>query len=658
MNPSVFGCTAPDRLPISDLVAFGLVPHEVKVFGDLLRAASDQPAEPLALSALATQAVRTGLLADTAQRWLVLAGTTTGKSTLASLLFLHACHSGRRAVLLRHGRRERQQTRGALQAIVSRDEAKATITSLRRFLRRVRADRRSLRDIDLLLIDDLEVWLHPRRARLLARLWRALRVHAPSLSVVAIGDDRRAKAAMSRVAEPLQAQVLYGPAAAAITVRRLGGHQPADGLLPQEAETAEPISPDMPEAPGPKQGPASRPGPQSEVQLAEALLDLARRGEPTLVLVPQRGPMLRLLHRLLDASERRALPVAPPSHSALAELAATAAGHGQDLLRLALPHQIALEGPELTPKQRRVVAQSQARREVLLTLCHRLPPRPLSRTRVHNLVFVPSENRPQPAQPSVAVQPRDRQRALPPGLRRRLRADGQLWIAAGSEDLVAAALGELARHATHPAQARRRTQRGSGLAAFLRFLPVPTVATSCEISWLEALTLVALAGPRQRLPLLLSERSHHDYAARLLHRVDEQAQAERPLFRWLAAQRQSLTHDDLRALKAVLLLDDWLAGSRSIELEARYHIWAGQIVRCAHGMARQLRWLRAQLRHRGVSSAGQPPLDELVQRLRHAELDGVAEHRAALSRHIGVLLGAVHALEAGTVSGPARLLRR
>jgi hypothetical protein len=662
MNPSVFGCApaTEGRLPVSDLAAYGLVPHEVQAFAKLLRATDAEAADPTSLSPLTTQALRAGLLGDTPGRWLVLAGATTGKSTLATLLLLHARHRGERALLLRYGRGRRRQTRTELSDIVSGEEARDAIASLRQLLRWLRSEPRRLREIDLLVIDDLDRLLHRRRAHALRRLVESIRVHAPGLPVVALADDRHSRAALSRIAEPLQAQVLYGPPAPVVPVADLASCAPRPessslpAAMPPLAQSRGAATEEQ--AQEALSSPPSRP--PSESQRADALLRLARRGEPTLVLVPQRSQMLRLLHRLIDACERQALPLASRPLDALAELASTAPGHAQDLLRLSMRQGLALEGSELTRKQRRVVDRAQARGDVLLTLCHRLPARPVGRTRMqHIVILMPDSGPKQVAQTSQGSWLVNRQGSLAARLLRRLRPDGRLWVE-GAASLRRDSEPRMQRGQRN-AELSAQHRRSRGLAGFLRFVPAFQRAAESPFSSLEALTLVALAGPRLRLPLLLSERSGCDYASHLLLRAEEHAVSERPLFRWLAAQRQALDHEDLRAIKAVLLLDDWLAGARSVELEARYHIWTGQLVGCARCMARWLRRLHGSLataasgRRPGVT----PPLRVLIQRLQSADPDEVAEHRAALGRHIGVLLGAVHALDVGVTSASARLGR-
>lgn len=645
-------------MPISDLVAFGLVPHEVQAVEAVLRMGNAQGTEPLRLSPLVVRALRAGLIDEARGRWLVVSGTATGKSSLASLLLLHAYHRGQRAILVRHGRSFRRQTREALSDVLSPDEAKAGIVSLGQLLRRLSRDRSSLADLDLLLIDDLDRLLHARRARWLARLLRWLQVHAPSLPVVALCDHSQAQAALARFAEPLAARLLLGPEPEPPVVGSLTDSREAAGLPvpPKTIDRQDLQHPAFVAANG-----IHRALRRGASELADSLLDFVRRREPTLVLVPQRSQMLRLLHRLLDTCEHS--PHEPRSPAALAALSLTARGHAQDLLRAALPFGIALEGPELTPKQRRLVREAQARRDVLLTLCHRLPARPWAGTQVQNIVYVPSRSAESSLGPNEApTQAQHRTDMLPPGLLRRVLAGGRILLADHGSHAVSSGLRDLLAHA-HPSPPRKKGGSLSGcseLSAFLRFLPPPTATSEDQLAALEALTLAALTGPRLPLPLLLTEQERCDYATLLSLRVDEKAASNRPLFRWLATQSARLSHDDLRALKAVLLLDDWLDGAHSVELEDRYHIWAGQLVQCARSMARRLQRLKHRIQP-GQRRHGRPQpscaLDDVIGRLRHAELDGVAEHRAALSRHVGVLLGAVHALDVQVPNHTARLRR-
>ncbi|MBL9005889.1 MAG: hypothetical protein JNJ46_16670 [Myxococcales bacterium] len=647
-------------MPVSDLAAFGLVPHEVHAAEAVLRMGSAQNAEPLLLSPLVVRALRAGLIEEARGHWLVVSGAVTGKSSLASLLLLHAYHRGQRAILVRHGRSFRRQTREALSDVLSPDEAKAGIVSLGQLLRRLNRDRGSLADLDLLLIDDLDRLLHPRHARWLARLLRWLRLHAPSLPVVALCDHGKAQAAIARFAEPLAAQLLLGPEPEPPVVGSLTDGPKAAGFPVQpttvDRQDLQPVA--FAASNGIHRAPRHGAG-----ELADSLLDFVRRREPTLVLVPQRSQMLRLLHRLLDTCERSSPAFESRSQAALAALSLTARGHAQDLLRVALPFGIALEGPELTPKQLRLVREAQARRDVLLTLCHRVPARPWAGTQVQNIVYVPSRSAESSLAPhEVPTHAQHRTDTLPPGLLRRVLAGGRILIADHGSHAVSCGLRDLVADA-HPSTRQKKGGSLSGcseLAAFLRFLPPLTATAENQLAALEALTLAALTGPRLPLPLLLTERERCDYAALLRLRVDEKAASDRPLFRWLATQSTRLSHDDLRALKGVLLLDDWLDGAHSVELEDRYHIWAGQLVQCARSMARRLQRLRprilpGQKRH----GRPQPPcaLDEVIRRLRHAELDGVAEHRAALSRHVGVLLGAVHALDVQVPNHTARVRR-
>lgn len=650
MNPVAIGCTArvEDRMSVSDLVAFGLVPHEVHTFRQVLRQGSEPLADPLVLPPLVAQAARAGLLSEAPQRWLVLSGTATGKSALSSLLLLHANHRGQHAVLLQSGRSQRRGTRAALADILSPEEARHSVTSMGRFLRRGIADRGSLRNLDLLVIDDLDRLLHPRRAGRLRRLLRLLQAHAPSVSIIALCDLRKSQAALRVLREPLRAQVLYGPEPTQVRIEQLSTAPAPRAPWPQPTHATSTTQADKPSAPRSPLGPKP-----TDVTLVDWLIDRLRHDEPTRVVVPQRSRLLHLLQRLLDACD-----LSPPRQdlaapAPLAALQATSPGHAQALLRAALPHGIALDGPELTPRQRRLVRQAQARGTVRLTLGQVLPSRSHASTRVQNLVYVPSGSAATSSRRNASRN--GSMNALPLGVLRSLSAGGRILIAThGGQDL-SDGLRELCQGPL-PAQPKRRP-RSPGLTAFLRFLPPSAAGSRHELGVLEALTLVALTGTHPRLPLLLSERANSNYVDHLLVRIDERGLGERPLFRWLAAQAEALSHDDVRSIKAVLLLDDWLTGARSHELEPRYHIWAGQLVRCARSMAHRLRRLASRLRRADPAIHQQIPargLIDISHRLRQVERDGVVEHRATLSRHIGILLGAVHALDAQAIPSLTR----
>ncbi len=644
-------------MPITDLAAFGLVPCEVQAFGGLLRATGAREDGLLRLTPLQAMVAKRGLFGDLPQPCLVLAGAATGKSALAALLLLHASHQGKNAALLQPRRADRRRTRAALADVLPRDEAQPIVLSVRQFLRRIRRSPLLLQDLDLLVLDDADWLLRPRAARKFDVLLRVLKKHAPRLQLVAFAADQAATQAVANLAEPLRAEVIYGPPAEPIAMGLVnqGRVEPWTDPSVWTADDVEEIAPaDHNDQPGHLQ--SSRTSPL--LGLANTLRQLTPPGEQTLVLVPQRSQMLHLLQRLLDEDQRLRMA---PALQALKALSTTAEGYGRSLLSQALQHGLAFDGPELTREQRHIVAEARANEEVRLCLCHRLPNRSRLGVKVHNLVVVPQANAHRVANSDASAGDTKHWRTiLSSRVRRQLGPQGRLLIVAQSPQAAAAALRQLASPATGSLFPRAREttplHAHDGLAAFLRFLPAQPLE---ELARLEALTLAALSGPRLPLPLLLSERASFDYATQLLCRARQQELQDRPLFRWLGAQAPKLGHEDLRALKSALLLDDWLSGMNSADLERRYHIWAGQLAHCARRIVQRL--LRLQRRCQGISlaAAGHTRLASLIQQLQGHAQNSVAEHRAAeLGRHFAVLLGALNAHESPPTRSFQGRLRR
>lgn len=644
-------------MPIADLAAFGLVPCEVQAFGRLLRTTGARAEGSLELTPLQALAAKRGLFGDRPQPCLVLAGAATGKSTLAALLLLHASHQGKNVVLLQPRRADRRRTRAALADVLPRDEVQPIVRSVRQFLQRIRRRPLLLQDLDLLVLDDADWLLRPRAARKFDVLLRAIKKHAPSLQLVAFAADQAATQAVANLAEPLRAEVLYGPPAEPIAMGLVNQGR-VEAWTDPSVWTADDIAETVPAGHNDQPGQLQTTNPSPLLGLANTLLLLTPPGEQTLVLVPQRSQMLHLLQRLLDGDQRLRMA---PALQAQKALATTAEGHGRSLLSQVLQHGLAFDGPELTREQRRIVAEARANGEVRLCLCHRLPSRSGLSVKVHNLVVVPQASAHRLANSDASAVDTSHWRTFPSSrVRRQLGPQGRLLIVAQSPQAAAAALRQLASPATGDPFSRAREtahlHAHDGLAAFLRFLPAQPVE---ELARLEALTLAALSGPRLPLPLLLSERAGFDYATQLLCRAQEQGLLERPLFRWLGAQAPKLGHEDLRALKSALLLDDWLAGMNCAALERRYHIWAGQLAHCARHIVQRL--LRLQRRSQGLAlaAAGHTPLASLIQQLQGRAQNSVAEHRAAeLGRHFAVLVGALNAHESPPTRSFQGRLRR
>lgn len=661
MNPPAPMCPSRTdlRLSIDDLRAFGVVPSQVQAFKQLLLSAGDG-AGPLPAASdllpLQAQAVRQGLLQDGGGARLIVGGVGSGKSTLAKLRFLHASHSGQRVLLLLASAAARRQARAQLAPTLPASELALSVTSPARLLRRLRRQPRLLAEVDCVLVDSLDWLLKERRRRLFAALLRRLRAAGPSLQVVAFVAEDALPAAIAGFAQPLGAEVICGPATQPVPVWQLHGGRlrPCSPLLPggaaEHAATATAAEPVASSAEVPAEVLVDRAGPEAPI-LRASLVALARRGERTLVLLPQHSQRLRLLHNLIAIR-----PGLPAAQQALVELSATAPGHGHDLLRTALSHGLALDGDELTPAQGWVVRRAQARGEVLLTISQRLGRAPSPGTHVDNIVcWLPT-----PTKDASAGDRREFQPSVG-DLRRRLSVGGRVLLVSDSLAQAEHWAATSATASQSPGEHRSRSrQRGHlGWPAGLRFLPGPTAAASpAAVEPLELLTRAALFARHLPLPLLLSEPALGDYLGLLLSRAGAAGLAEQPVFRWLARQSTQLGHEDLRALKAVLMLDDWLSGLPGPELERRYHVFLGWLLRCARVVASGLRRLGRMDRRHGASHAG---LATLIRRLRRIHPDGVAEHGLApIGRHIGTLLGALQAQDAALHLrlGPRQVSRR
>lgn len=657
MNPPAPMCPsrAEQTLSIDDLAAFGVVPSEVRAFKQLVQSGSD-PARPgpdgLTLLPLQAQALRRGVLGEGGGNLLIGAGVGTGKSVLAKLLFLHSQHSGQRSLLLLSSAAERRRARAEFSSLLPDINLPAAICSPLRLLRRLRREPGLLGGVESLIIDSLESLLKPRRRRILAALLRYLRQAGAALRVVTFVMQEALPTALSQLKATLAPEVICGPASAPPPVFQLEAGRlrpcapgPSGAVGGSEVEAERAVTPLLSAAPTASEELCDRRAWAGEAAcLRESLLSLARRGEATQVLVPQHSQRLRLLHSLLAASS----PALPAAARALVELGQTAPGHGQDLLRAALSHGLALDGDELTPAQRRLVRRAQARGEVLLTLSQRLGRAHTPGTRMHNLVCWPGG---EPRQAVECSTPRLGV-SLAGRLRRRLSAGGRVLLVCRSLPVAERWAAALSTDGSAvPVRAAPRSRRAHlGWPNGLRFLsrsPSPQGPGGGEP--LELLTRAALFYHHLPLPLLLSEPALSDYPALLLARAELGGLAERPVFRWLASQAKTLQHDDLRALKAVLLLDDWLSGTPGPELERRYHVYLGWLWRCARAVARGLRRLRPLAR--GAAAEGES-LALLIQRLRRIDPDGVAEHGLSpLGRHLSMLLGALQAQDAATHLG-------
>jgi len=657
MNPPASLSSSPlqSSLLLDDLRAFGVVPSQVRAFRTLLESETDgegPKGDGGGLLPLQAQAIRAGLLVGNGGACLVAGGVGTGKSLLAKLLLLHGQHSGERVGLLLASATERRRARAQLATIWPAAEAQSAILSPAQLLRRLRREPRCLAELDGLLIDSLESWLGPRRRREFASLLRHLQAASPGLRVVAFVAEEGFSTAVSQFAQPLSATLICGPAAVPPPVFQLYGgrlraclpERPAAAALDPEPGLSLPVPPLDGEVLCDAVG-------AEPACLRESLLTLAQRGEKTLVLVPQLSQRLRLLHALIARNP----PRLPAAEQALAELAGTAAGHGQDLLRAALSRGLALDGDELTPAQRGVVQRAQARGEVRLTISQRLGRSPAPGTGMDNIVYLGA----------VTPSGQDGASTLPKEADfrhcswRRLRAGGRVLLACRSKaqcDHWAAALPTEGMAERRGPQQRLRGHRGWPTG--LRFLSRATAAEPSGATRLEILTRTALFGRVLPLPLLLSEPAHGDYLALLLSRAQSCGLDDQPVFRWLAHQGGLLRHDDLRALKAVLMLDDWLDGLPGPELERRYHVFLGWLVRCARSLAHSLgrllrleRWPRSQ----------REGLRVLIGRLRHIDPDGVAEHGVApIGRHVSAILGALQAQDTAlhVRPGPRQVSRR
>lgn len=627
------------RLSIDDLRAFGVVPSQVLAFKGLLQAAVDGTQAlpvPTELRPLQVQALRQGVLSDGAGAQLVVGGVGTGKSALAQLIFLHRSHSGQHAVLVLASAAARRRARAQLASTLPDVDLAESIPSPGRLLRRLRREPGFLAEIDCLLIDSLESWLKARRSRRFAALLQRLRTASPTLRIVGFVVEDALSQALNRFAEPLAAEVIYGPAAPALSVWQLygGSLHPCSAQQQGEGDGPGPASSDgSPDVAG-REVLIDPPVPAAP-QLRASVLALAGRGQRTLVWVPQHSQRLRLLHGLLASHAGLR-----PAEQALVELAATAPGHGQELLRGALSHGLALDGDELTPAQRALVARAQARGEVLLTISQRLSREPSLDPRMDNIVYWPPTSRGTRDGADAASPLRETSRRL----RRRLQAGGRVILVCHSQAQAERWAERLtAAWVIEGASGRERSSHGHwGWPSGLRFLHGPSTPIARSVSEpLEHLTRAALFTRRLPLPLLLSEPGQSDYLELLLSRAQDLGVAERPVFRWLAHQANYLRHDDRRALKAVLMLDDWLSGLPGPELERRYHVFLGWLVRCARAVVRGLRRLqRADRRYVGSYDG----LRSLISHLRRIDPDGVAEHGLApIGRHIGSLLGALQA---------------
>jgi hypothetical protein len=660
MNPPAPMCPSRTdlRLSIDDLRAFGVVPSQVQAFKQLLLSAGDGAgALPAAsdLLPLQAQAVRQGLLQEGGGARLIVGGVGSGKSTLAKLLFLHGSHSGQRVLLLLASAAARRQARAQLATTLPASELALSVTSPARLLRRLQRQPRLLAEVDCVLVDSLDWLLKERCRRLFAALLRRLRAVGPGLQVVGFVAEDALPAAMAGFAQPLFAEVICGPATQPVPVWQLHGGRlrPCSSLRPggaaDHAGTATAAEPLVPSAEVPSEVLIDRAGPEAPI-LRASLLALARRGERTLVLLPQHSQRLRLLHNLIAIR-----PALPAAQQALVELSATAPGHGQDLLRAALSHGLAIDGDELTPAQGWVVRRAQARGEVLLTISQRLGRIPSPGTQVDNIVcWLPTLSKDASAGDRRAIHP------SVGDLRRRLIVGGRVLLACDSLAQVERWAATYATASQIPGESFRGSrQRGHlGWPAGLRFLPGPTATASPAAEPLELLTRAALFARHLPLPLLLSEPALGDYLGLLLARAGAAGLAEQPVFRWLARQASRLGHEDLRALKAVLMLDDWLGGLPGPELERRYHVFLGWLLRCARAVASGLGRLGRMDRRHGASHVG---LATLIRRLRRIHPDGVAEHGLApIGRHISTLLGALQAQDAALHLrlGPRQVSRR
>ncbi|HNN96047.1 MAG TPA: hypothetical protein PKI03_27420 [Pseudomonadota bacterium] len=657
MNPPASLSSSPlqSGLSLDDLRAFGVVPSQVRAFRTLLESAADGEGpngDGGGLLPLQAQAVRAGLLAGNGGAYLVAGGVGTGKSLLAKLLLLHSQHSGERVGLLLASATERRRARAQLATIWPAAEVQSAILSPAQLLRRLRREPRCLAELDGLLIDSLESWLGPRRRRVFASLLRHLQAASSGLRVVAFVAEEALATAATQFARPLSATLICGPGAAPPPVFQLHGGWLRACLLEQPAVAA----------PAPELGLSLQVPPldgevlcdavgAEPVRLRESLLTLAQRGEKTLVLVPQLSQRLRLLHALIARNP----PRLPAAEQALAELAGTAAGHGQDLLRAALSHGVALDGDELTPAQRGVVQRAQARGEVRLTISQRLGRSPAPGTGMDNIVCLAAAT--PGGQDGAGAQHREPD--FRRNIKRRLRAGGRVLLACRSRaqcDHWAAAL--LTEGLVENHEPQRRMQGHRGWPTGLRFLSRAAGADSAGAVPLEILTRTALFGRVLPLPLLLSEPAQADYLTLLLSRAQSYGLQDQPVFRWLAHQGGLLRHDDLRALKAVLMLDDWLDGLPGPELERRYHVFLGWLVRCARSLARRLGRLRRLERPARPDREG---LGQLIGRLRRIDPDGVAEHgMAPIGRHVSAILGALQAQDTAlhVRPGPRQVSRR
>lgn len=631
---------------VDDLVAYDLVPSELAALRALI------PERLLPLQALALQR---GLLAG-GRDLLIAAGPGAGKSTLGELAVLHAGHVGQRALLLN------PQSAELRQLVIRPQELDA---------------------LDLLVVDGGggagEGLIHGPLFELLLRHLGARRRRLRLIVLCDLVDGA------AGLAERLGAELVVGETGAG----RLGVLSSGRALFRAGHGRVE-------EDLGlPLRGGAS---------LLGTLVELARRGQQTVVVWPDAARCVRMAERLAASLGRWGSAAV----QALGELAGTAPGRAQSVLAETLRRGVAIYTPELSPRQRRLVERAVVSGEVRLLCTSELALPALAPAGLANVVVSTSwrwqREREGGRWQRTDLESRDvaqlaagfpQARTL---LYARSRGEAELmWRRHIESETTSpvplrrsgAELGEavaclLASGAVASEAAAAEWLGGDGVGqevAELRsaglvaktgvgLTPLGQAAAECGLPgrtahiwgrWvessrlagnptaLEVLCVAALGPGTLPLPLLISEQPLIDYGARLLERAEVMAIAERPLFRWLRKPANQLSHETLRAMKRALLLHDWIEGVAGQTLESTYHLWVGAVGRLAADCAGRVEALERVCLGLGwaASVAGQRGgLGELARRLRARPVDSVAEHQEAppaIGRAIGGVLGALHA---------------